>query len=127
MKCRFVSTKGKSCLANSVHSSQFCFSHEPSKKELHLAATRKGGSVGYEKDVVPLEPIDLTDPRMILFLLADTINRTRRVRSDGFMDVRVANSIGFLASKMLDAQSQILLEERISRLEESLIHNGVIK
>lgn len=118
MKCQFATKNKKSCQANAMKDGQYCFSHSPSTRLQHKQATQKGGSVGYDKDSIPLDPIDLADPRMVLYLLADTINRTRRVRPDGSMDVRIANSIGFLAGKMLDAQNQVTFEERLATLEK---------
>src|SRR6266540_3209172 len=126
MKCQFVTKNKEVCRANAMKDREYCFSHNPITRREHKNATQKGGKVGHETQLAPLEPLDLTDSRMILYLLADTINRTRRVRSDGSMDVRIANSIGFLAGKMLDAQSQVVIEEKIATLEDQLYKKGVL-
>ena len=127
MKCQTLSKKGSPCRANAINSSNFCFTHDPTKKMDHIIATQKGGEKRTQSNFIALEPLDLTDAKTILYLIADTINRVRKVHADGTMDVKVANCVGFLAGKMLDAQSQILIEERISKLEGSLIENGIIK
>ncbi len=64
----------------------------------------------------PLAPLDLNDNRAVLLLLSDTINRVRA----GSMDVRIANCLGFLSSKILEAREKISLEERLDELEDAL-------
>ena len=59
--------------------------------------------------------------------MADTINRVRRIRPDGSLDIKVANCIGFLVAKLLEAQKQLVLEERVDELVEKLTREGVLK
>jgi len=108
--------------------SEFCFTHNPETVEQVKEAGRKGGEVSYyDKGLVKAEPIDIiADKTAIVYLLADTVNRVRRVKPDGSIDLRVANCIGFLSSKILEAQKQITLEDRIDGLEKRLEQKGVI-
>lgn len=127
MQCKFKKKHNKTCQSPAMKDSSYCFTHNPETREQHQAAARDGGKLTYNKGLSPLKPIELTDAKSVLYVIADTINRVRRVREDGSMDVKTANCIGFLSGKMLDAQNQILIEERISKLEEALIQNGVIR
>jgi hypothetical protein len=103
-----------------MRGSNYCFAHNPKTKARHLEAVRKGGGVKYKNGLIPAEPLDLTTPKALLPLLADTINRVRKVDSDGSIDVKRANSIAILASKMIEAQKLILLDERVTNLEKKL-------
>ena len=49
-------------------------------------------------------------------LLSESINQVRR----GQLDPRVANAVGYLASILLNALDQGLVEERLSRVEATL-------
>ncbi len=127
MQCQYLKKNKKTCQSPAMKDGTYCFTHNPDTREKHAEAVRDGGKMTYNKGLSQLKPIDLTDAKSVLYVVADTINRVRKVREDGSMDVRTANCIGFLAGKMLDAQNQLLIEERINKLEESLIENGVIK
>ena len=96
---------------------ELCFSHNPNTAEAKRLAVTKGGATTYDRGLIPLEPIDFTDTKPILWLLADTINRVRKVKHDGTMDVKTANCIGQLTRVMLEAQREITIVERLERLE----------
>lgn len=119
MQCEFVKS-GKKCHANAMKSGTLCFAHNPETKKAHLEAVQKGGSVKYENGLIPAEPLDLTTPKTLLPLLADTINRVRKVDSDGSLDVKRANCIANLVSKMIEAQKLLVLEDRLTVLEKGL-------
>lgn len=70
-----------------------------------------------------LDPVDITDARTVIYILADTINRVRKVQADGSMDVKTANCIGHLASKMLEAQRVVAIEERIEKIERVVLES----
>ena len=126
MICKFIKQDGKQCQANAMRNKEFCFTHHPDTKELVKEAGRKGGKVSiYDKGLVLIEPIDiLKNRKTILWILADTINRVRRVRPDGSLDIKTANAIGFLCSKMIEAQNEVEIEKRIDKLEEALKQQG---
>ena len=112
------------CGAWAMKTSVFCFSHNPETFQEKRAAVIEGGSATYERGLMPLEPIDFTDTKPILWLLADTINRVRKVRADGTMDVKTANCIGQLTRVMLEAQREIALVDRIDKLEQVTQQQG---
>lgn len=117
MPCKQVKKDGSQCQAKPMHGSDYCFTHNPETREAHKLATSKGGSATRPSVELADIGIDLTDPNNTLILLADTISRVRRVRDDGTMDIKTANCIGFLTSKMLEAQRQISMEQRLAQLE----------
>lgn len=129
MKCTKVLDNGEQCGANAMTDKEYCFTHNPDTKEQAHEARVKGGSVSYyDKGLVKAEPIDITQDRQaIIYLLADTINRVRKVRGDGSIDIRTANCIGFLSSKILEAQEKITLNDRLDKVEQALLEQGVLK
>ncbi|MCR4278222.1 MAG: hypothetical protein NUV85_04420, partial [Candidatus Berkelbacteria bacterium] len=115
--------------ANPMVGSEFCFTHNPDTEQQRLVARKKGGKVSYYRDgLMQAEPIDFSQYKeAIVCLLADTINRVRRIRSDGSIDIKVANCIGFLVAKLLEAQKQLVLEEKVDELVEKLTDEGILK
>lgn len=63
------------------------------------------------QDDTRLDPVPVDDALSTLYLLSDTINRIRTARPDGTLDLKVANSVGFLAGKLLESRKQLLFEE----------------
>ncbi|MBI4185491.1 hypothetical protein HY524_00385 [Candidatus Berkelbacteria bacterium] len=117
MKCKHQLSNNNQCGAWAMKSSEFCFTHNPVTSDDRRAAVVKGGSATYERGLIPLEPVDLTDSKLILWLMIDTINRVRKVKPDGAMDVRTANCIGQLTRVLLEAQKELDVTERLARLE----------
>ena len=128
MKCRHMNDK-KRCEAEAIKNSEFCYWHDPNKAEDRKKASSIGGKASYyNQGLVIAEPIDITsDNRAIIFLLVDTINRVRRIQEDGSMDIRIANCIGFLSSKIIEAQREIITVEKLDAIEEKLKETGVYK
>jgi len=128
MKCKYIKDD-KQCQAPVMHNAEYCYFHNPEIKRKRKHAQKKGGKVSYyDKGLIKAEPIDITaDKRAVIYILADTINRVRRVRPDGSLDVKTANSIGQLAGKMIEAQKEVGLTERLDALEARLIKEGVLK
>ncbi|MEI8060781.1 MAG: hypothetical protein WCG99_00595 [Candidatus Berkelbacteria bacterium] len=113
MKCSHQKTDGKKCQSNTTTGSDFCFVHDPMMKQEHLEATKKGGQSTHSKDYIKLDPIPIEDASSALYLITDTINRIRTAKTDGTLDLKVANSIGFLSGKLLECRKQLLLEEHL--------------
>lgn len=128
MKCTHLKDN-KPCEAEATKDSQFCYWHNPETEVERKEASSNGGKVSYyDKGLVKAEPIDImTDNKAIIYLLADTINRVRRVKPDGSIDLRVANCIGFLSSKIIEAQKELITSEKLDALEAKLIESGAIK
>jgi len=102
MKCEYVKKDGKQCGGYAIRDSKFCYFHSPEMASNRKKASSEGGSsstLGLE----PAEPIKLENQKTVVDLLLDTVNRVRRVRKDGSMDVKTANCIGFLAGKIVEA------------------------
>lgn len=128
MTCKQVMSNGEQCKANAMIDSKFCFTHNQKTKEQVKEAGRKGGQVScYNKGLIQADPIDiLTDSKMVAYLLADTINRVRRVESDGSLNIKAANCIGFLTSKLLDAQKETETKTRLDNIEKVLKREGFL-
>lgn len=124
MQCKQPKSDGSKCKAKAMQNSDYCFTHNPATREAHKQATSRGGSVTKPQAELVDIGIDLKDPNNTLVLLADTISRVRRVQADGSMDIKTANCIGFLTSKMLEAQRQISMEQRLTKLEELTLNGG---
>ena len=92
MKCQL-----NDCGANALKSGEFCFTHDPASREKHLEAAARGGSASRDLGSVVLDATPLEQLSHIVTLLGETINRVRVIRSDGTMDIRVANCIGFFS------------------------------
>lgn len=120
MKCKQTLKNNESCQAWAMKSSEYCFTHNPATAQEKHEAVKRGGSVKYERGLMPLEPIDFRDAKPILWLMADTINRVRRVQPDGMMDVKTANCIGQLSRVLLEAQKELSIVERIEQLEQQV-------
>ena len=129
MKCTAKKTNGEQCEAEAMKGKELCYFHNPETEAERKEANKAGGEVSYyDKGLVKAEPIDIIqDRKAIIYLLADTINRVRKVRPDGSMDIRVANCVGFLSSKIIEAQRELITTERIEALEERLKETGVLK
>ncbi len=129
MKCEQMISNGKQCKANAMHNSKFCFAHNPNTKNQVKEAGRKGGQVScYQRGLIQANPIDiLTDSKMVVCLLADTINRVRQVGPDGSLDPKAANCIGILTSKLLAAQKELETEKRLKKIEKALDEQGILK
>ena len=120
MICRGKTSVGSSCKANAMSGSNYCFTHNPATHEKHLAATRKGGAVSPTKAVetTVLPQVEITSVQSVVDVLADAINRVRVVRPDGSMDVKSANTLGFLCGKYAEVYKLANLEEKIKNWEE---------
>lgn len=103
-----------------MSASNYCFSHNPATREQHHAATRKGGAVSPSKAVETtiLPQVELNSVQSVVDVLADAINRVRVVRPDGSMDVKSANTLGFLCGKYAEVYKLANLEDKIKNWEE---------
>jgi hypothetical protein len=101
--------------------SDFCFTHNPEMGEERALANQRGGQVGKANPTEPLRPIELSQPKDVVVLLQDTI---RGVRA-GEIDLKVANSVGYLSGHLLKAHEVAQLQARIEFLETILASNRV--
>lgn len=114
-KCSFVKSNGKSCGALPMRGMSFCYFHNPevSAKEKRDHQS-KGGKQKLCRISKPLKPLQIKTSNDILGLLEITINQVR----DGSIDVKIANSLGFLANHFLKAFEVSALEKRVGALEK---------
>lgn len=113
MQCEFVKLDGNKCKSHAMVGDTFCFTHCPQNRTEHIEAATKGGKATQNKDFVQLDPMPVEDADGAIYLLEDTINRIRIARADGTMDLKTANSIGFLTGKLLECRKNALFEESI--------------
>ena len=117
MKCKFT-TSNKQCNAFAMDSSEYCYVHNPEvtneEKQMNCS---KGGKSKPIKIENPLPAIQIDTVSEVRIMLVETINKIR----SGEMDIKTANSIGFLAGKLLDTLEIEKIDRKLSRLEEALI------
>ena len=115
-KCRFRKKNGKSCSADAQIGRDLCVFHDPAKAADGHRARRAGG-INRTHSTIRLPPqtpdIPLRTTSDVSRLLAESINRVRR----GQLDVRAANTVGFLAGILLKALEQSRLEDGLNHLE----------
>ena len=115
-KCRFRKKNGKICGANAQIEKDLCVFHDPAKAADGRRARRAGG-INRTRNNAVLSPetpdVPLLTVHNVSTLLADSINQVRR----GQLDVRVANTVGFLAGILLKALEQSRVEEGLTHLE----------
>lgn len=118
MKCTHTNKNGKTCNSKAMRDSEFCYYHNPNvTDEAKRISRRKGGLTNKPKSI-HLEPLPLKTSDDVLVLLADTINKVR----SGDMDIRIANTLGYLSMQLLKAMDNITIEKRISLLEDKLVN-----
>lgn len=118
MQCEFIKQNGERCGAFSTDKARLCFAHNPNRKQEHLKAVRKGGKSSIKRKQPLAERINLFDSRSILLLLEDTINRIRILNPNGSIDIKTANSIGFLTSKLVEVKRFIQEEQMDDNYKE---------
>ena len=115
IKCKFTKPDGKKCQAWAMTGKDFCFSHDPDKKQERSLACSKGGMTP-KKNLHPLPKVKLKEQKDVARLLAKTINEVRT----GEIELKVATCIGYLSNILIKALSQGELENRLEALEETI-------
>lgn len=116
MQCQYKKPDNTQCQANAMHTSSFCFSHNPETREAKKIAVRKGG-LAPKKLTEELTPIKIQYMQDILALLEDTINRIRTKP----MTHQKANCIGYLANIFIKTIETAILEERLNKIERAIL------
>ena len=112
-RCKFVKLNGEQCQSWAINGSDYCFWHSSGKKR--KAASSKGGKQGKRK-VLEQSNLSLRTLNEVVELLELTINEVRT----GKVDVRIANSVGYLGGILIKALEGSDLEERLSKLEQKV-------
>src|SRR3989338_6820943 len=122
MMCIFIKENKKRCGANPMIKSRFCFYHNPEvSQEEKLEAQIRGGMANKVGVKEPLPIIRVQNTKDVVSLLEDTISRVR----NGSLDLKIANTIGYLSGHLLKALETSDLEERMEKLEEIALTSNV--
>ena len=118
LQCNYIKSNGQKCEAHALIGGKYCYRHSPEinvqeKKE----ASSRGGRNRRVKYEISLDPISLNKISDVVSLLEETINMVR----SGDIDIRVANSLGYLSGYILKAIEGSEMEARIEKLELALI------
>src|SRR6266849_6052369 len=113
-RCHHTSDEGTACNAPPQSGKDYCFFHDPAQKEKRAEANRNGGAMrGRREEAAPLlppnlPPLSLKTPAAVAGLYEETINQVRQ----GQIDLRAANTIGYLATMLLTALETTARAER---------------
>src|SRR6266849_3864932 len=117
-RCCHQNNDGTHCQAHPQHDSQYCFFHDPdpAAQQKTAEARRAGGVIrsrGIEAEAPPILPpnlplLSLKTPAAVAGLYEETINQVRQ----GQIDLRAANTIGYLATMLLTALDATARVER---------------
>ncbi len=114
-KCIYKKSNGEQCKSYAMRNSKFCFTHNPDTKRERASAVSKGGK-SPRKNYLNLKPVKIKNPKQVVTLLEDTINKVR----GGDMDIRVANCIGYLSGHIIKAIEISDLEKRLEIMEDKI-------
>lgn len=118
-RCQAIGRTGRPCEAPARQGSSFCSFHDPKSAE----AIQEGRRAGGRERSKPAATVEAQEPDLpvataqdIIRLIGDTISRVRK----GTLDVRVGNTIGYLASVALRALEVGDIEERFEQVEAAI-------
>ena len=111
-ECTAIRSDGTPCRANALRGGDFCFFHDPGKRDALIEATRKGG----ERRAVELpegEPLDPDRIRGIISYLLEAI-------VSGAIDARTARALGYVLRVDNRVHETHCLEDRLCELEQTV-------
>lgn len=118
MKCKFIKPDRTECNANAMTGSDYCFTHNPDiSSEVKRKVRSRGGQGNKVKIKQALSPVDIRQPKDVVSLLEDTINRVR----SGELDIKVANCVGYLAGHLIKALEVAELAGRVEMVEKVIL------
>jgi hypothetical protein len=120
-KCKAIRPYGSNCDAWAMSDSDYCFTHNPETQADRLLANQKGGK-SPKKNLNPLPALALRQTNEIVILLEETINKVR----SGELDLKVANTVGFLSGHLLKAIELADLSGRVETIERAILERRVI-
>ena len=120
---------GKRCGTYACVNDKFCFFHSPSSKQERENARRAGGVSRSQKRAVavtlpaemPVRP--LRNPTDVSELLSDVVGLVLRRQ----LDLRTANTVGYLSATILRALEQGPSEARLAKVEAMLGITGNVQ
>jgi len=116
MKCKHIKENGERCKANSMDNG-YCYLHNPDipEEEKRLARIKGGeNNAVMIGDLIETTPVRTSED--IVVLIESVINRVKQ----GVLDIRVANTIGYLAGVSQKAVREVEVEDRLKRIENTL-------
>lgn len=117
MKCIFLKDGNVQCRANAQLNSDYCFTHDPNKKDERALAVMKGGLASKKTLLNFEEEISLSDAKDAKDLLSKIISG---VWTGQIPATPVANTLGFLIRCFLDAYDKADIETRLDDLEKKV-------
>lgn len=114
MQCKHIKDNGEQCKANAMDNG-YCYLHNPDipEEEKKMARVRGG-----ENNAVLIGEImgesKVRTNEDIVELMEGVINKVKQ----GVLDVRVANTIGYLAGVSQKAIKEVEVEDRLKRIED---------
>lgn len=120
-KCKKIKPDGNRCDAWAMSDGDYCFTHSPETKDERARASQKGGQTP-KKNYTPLPALTLRRPDEVVVLLEDTINMVR----SGEIDLKVANTLGFLSGHLIKAIEIADLDGRVETIERAILERRVI-
>lgn len=115
--CKKIFENGENCGGYSITNSEFCFSHDPASRDLKDLAIKKGGLAVKKKTMGQLPAILLQDKADVPKLITTVINEVRA----GEIDLKAANTLGYLAGILIKAYELVNMEERIEEIERVVL------
>lgn len=114
MKCKFLKENSEQCQANSMVNSDYCYLHNPNitKEEKQLIQSQ-GGKANIIKIDEELPEIEIKSTNDVVKLLEDTVNRVRK----GQIDIRIANTLAYIAGHLIKALEITDVGKRLERFE----------
>ena len=121
MQCKYIKEDKSLCQANAMKDSLFCYLHNPEvpDEEKKLAQVKGGmGNIVKLEEVLP--EIRIEKAKDVVTLLQDTITRVRSSQ----MDIRVANTIGFLCGHLIKAIEVAEIDQRVKSVERIILERS---
>ncbi|HLL60219.1 MAG TPA: hypothetical protein VK338_00735 [Candidatus Nitrosocosmicus sp.] len=121
MQCNYIKENKELCQANAMKDGLFCYLHNPdiSDEEKKLAQV-KGGKGNIVKLDESLPEIKVDKAKDVVLLLEDTVNKVR----SGAMDIRIANTIGYLCGHLIKAIEVAEIEKRVTTVERVILERS---
>jgi len=114
MQCKYIKEGGERCKANAM-SNGYCYLHNPDIPEEDKQLARvKGGENNAILIGELMEESKVRTSKDIVILMESVINKVKQ----GVLDIRVANTIGYLAGVSQKAIRDVEVEDRLKRIEE---------
>ncbi len=116
-QCKGTTRDGKPCRAYPSPTSGYCLAHDPDRREIFLAAGRKGATmVGRRVSPVDLGKVDLQTAEDVRSLLAEVVRRV----AGGQLDKATAGTLVYCGQTALRAISMADLERQLGEGEAEL-------